>query len=171
MPPLAEQSSDHGHSAECRQIDEAAVQAFRCAGRVRRWEANAPAPAFELGGERHDCGKADQGQHGPARRHPQQAIQREAEIDEHENVDRHHVGKHRRAVGQKVEGEAAEPDQEDERDEEHLVSAPRLLRAAQQQPKGGERRQQEGGIACGIERLGREGLARAALAIEEHVLA
>ena len=74
-------------------------------------------------------------------------------------------------VGQEVEGEAAEPDHEDKSDEQEMVGATHLLRPAKQQQERGERGQQKGGIACGVERLREQRFAPSPLAIKEHVLA
>ncbi len=70
-----------------------------------------------------------------------------------------------------MEGEAAEPDQEHEADEEIMVGAALLARAKQEKREPAKRRKQEGAVAGGIDRLGQERVARAALAIEEDVLA
>src|SRR6476660_5522734 len=70
-----------------------------------------------------------------------------------------------------MEGEAAEPDHEDKPDEEVLVGAPHLLRPAQQQQERDKRRQQKGGIARAVDRLGEERFAPPPLAIKEHALA
>ena len=98
------------------------------------------------------------------------AVQRKAEIDEHEQLDRNHVGKQRCAVGEEVEGEAAEPDEKDERDEEVMVGAPHLPRTAEQQQRCGKCGKQKGRITCRVQRLGEQRLVRPPLAIEEHVL-
>ena len=105
------------------------------------------------------------------RRHAQEAVQSKSEIDEHEKVDGNDVGEQRRPVGQEVEGEAAEPDHEDKSDEQEMVGATHLLRPAKQQQERGERGQQKGGIACGVERLREQRFAPSPLAIKEHVLA
>jgi hypothetical protein len=70
-----------------------------------------------------------------------------------------------------VEGEDAESDHEDKSDEQEMVGATHLLRPAKQQQERGERGQQKGGIACGVERLGEQRFAPSPLAIKEHVLA
>jgi hypothetical protein len=106
MLPLGQKPPDDRHTKKRGQIDKSAIQAFRCLDHLWAWEADTPTPAFHLRGEEHDRGKADQGQCRPARRKAQQTVQRKAEIDEHEHVDRHHIGKQRRAVGENVEGEA-----------------------------------------------------------------
>jgi hypothetical protein len=70
-----------------------------------------------------------------------------------------------------VEGEAAEPDEKDERDEEIMVGAPHLPWPAEQQQKCGKRGKEKGRIACRVQRLGEERLVRPPLALEEHMLA
>jgi hypothetical protein len=118
-----------------------------------------------------DRRKANHEQHRPAGRHGEEAIEREAEIDQHEHADRHDVGKRRHLVGVEMEGEAAQADEKDQHREEKVVRAPLLGGAPQDELKPNQGGQQKGDIAYGVDGLGQKRRIGAALAIEEDVLA
>ena len=96
---LGEDEADDDQRRKRRQIEQAAVEAWLDALPHRApGKADEPVPAPDLHGDRHDRREAGHEQRGPRRRNAEEAIERKAEIDQHEHADRHDVGECRGAV-------------------------------------------------------------------------
>ena len=120
---------------------------------------------------RHDRGEADHQQHRQPDRHAEEAVQREAEIDEDEQADGNDIEQLGSLRREEMEGEAAKPDGQHEEDQEIMIGAALLARAPQQELEPDQRGKQKGDIAEGVDRLGQQRVAAAALAIAEDMLA
>ena len=138
---------------------------------IGRGKADEILTASDLQDDRRDRREADHEERGRRRRDAEEAIERQAEIGEHEDADRHDVEKLSRAVGIEVEGKAAEADEEHDDGQEKLVGVPLLLGLPQHDEEPGKRGQEEGAVAERVDRLGQERLVGAAFAIKEHMLA
>ncbi len=108
---LGENHADDDEGSERRQIADAAIEARLGARHIRPGEANATIPALHMNGSANQRRKAHREKHGPARRNAEQAIERKAEIDQHEQADRDGVGQLGAGVGVDVKGQRPEPDQ------------------------------------------------------------
>jgi hypothetical protein len=137
---------------DAEEADQEAGIADRAAhaGRQQRREAGGQA---EAGGE-----EENRPERRAQRRQPEEAVECQAEIAEREELDRHDIGQQGPALRHSVEQEGADPDEPDQR-RQSLGGPVATPLPAQQQPCR-QRREQEGGIADRIERLGPEGAAQ-----------